>query len=124
MTETGERSPATPRRSSAVRRGQEYSGERDMERFWAEVAPRREPSNRRWYIPVLLALVVLSVPWYFGAGSVGAVVAGLPVWVWMTIACTLGVACVTAWGALRLWGDEEEGNQGAEPGAAPGKPEE
>lgn len=92
----GERNP----RTSA-----EYDGERDMEAFWAAAAPKSEPLRQRWYAPLLILLILLSVPWYRQAGTIGTFIAGLPVWVWTSLVCSVGVAIVTALAILRFWKD-------------------
>ncbi len=102
MMKTPEVSPrSTPHRP-------EYNGERDMERFWREAVPKREPAKQRWYIPGLLAFIVLSIPWYFEAGHVGRVIGGLPVWVWIAVGCTFGVSCLTALATLFFWHDDPD----------------
>ena len=83
----------------------QYSGERDMEAFWRAAKLPSEPAKQRWYIPTLLIFVVLSVPWYFASGHTGRVLGGLPVWVWITLGCSLVVACLTGVAALRFWVD-------------------
>ena len=79
-----------------------------MDRFWEEAAPRVEPFKQKWYIPLLVLFVILSVPWYRDAGEMGSVIAGLPVWVWTSLACSLGVAVLTAIAALFFWADGED----------------
>ena len=85
----------------------EYRGERDIERFWREVAPRREPVQRRWFLPTVLGLLVLSVPWYLPTGYMGRLFGGLPGWVWMALLCSAGISALTAFMALRHWHDDE-----------------
>lgn len=90
----------------------EYQGGRDMDLFWAEVKPKREPMERWWYLPTVLAIVVLSVPWYWETGTVGKIIGGLPVWVWITVVCSLAISSLTAWVALRHWDDDEPAGRG------------
>jgi hypothetical protein len=85
----------------------EYDGQRDMDAFWAAAAPTSEPARRRWYVPLLLFLVVLSVPWYRKAGSMGELILGMPAWVWTSLFCTVGVSALTAFGILKYWRDED-----------------
>jgi len=87
---------------------QEYSGERDMDRFWREVAPRKEPLQKRWYLPSIILLAIVSVPWYLPPGFVGRLYGGLPIWVWTTLFCSLCIAGVTSYVALRAWHDDED----------------
>lgn len=83
----------------------EYHGERNPEEFWEEASPQDEPVRRRWYIPVILLLLIVGAPWYWTAGQAGPTFAGLPVWVWITIASTFGLALLTAFMALVYWKD-------------------
>ena len=85
----------------------EYSGERDMDCFWREIRPRREPLQLRWFLPTVLLLVIASVPWYLPAGTVGRIVLGLPVWIWTALLCALGVGAVTSYVALCAWRDDD-----------------
>ncbi len=78
-----------------------------MDAFWAEAAPSSEPARRWWYVPSLLVLVVLSVPWYREAGAMGELILGMPAWVWTSLVCTVGVSALTAFGILAYWRDED-----------------
>ena len=86
----------------------EYAGERDMERFWSEITPQREPMNKRWFLPVVIVLVLASVPWYLPAGFVGRLIGGLPIWIWTTMVCSFLIAGVTCYMALQEWGDDAD----------------
>lgn len=86
----------------------EYADARDDEAFWAAVELEREPARQRWYIAAIVLLVAFSVPWYFASGSIGAIVAGLPVWVWLSLGCSVGLSTVTAIAVLRFWVDSKE----------------
>ena len=99
--------PETHPRSSDERSQEEYDGERDMERFWREATPRSEPTALRWYIPLLLVLIALSIPWYLPEGHVGSVIAGFPLWIWIALGCSLGIAILTACAILRSWKDDD-----------------
>lgn len=98
--------PETPLEGTDERTQREYAGERDMDRFWREAVPRAEPATRRWYIPLLLVLIVISIPWYFSEGHVGRVIAGFPVWIWIALGSAFGVALLTACAILRFWKDD------------------
>ena len=87
----------------------EYTGERDMSRFWREIKPRREPLDKRWFLPSVLVLMVISVPWYLPSGFVGRLYGGLPVWIWIALVCSVLLAAITSFVALRSWRDDEEG---------------
>lgn len=99
-------SESPPRRSDKHSR-KEYDGERDMDRFWQEAKPRSEPTALRWYVPTILVLIVLSIPWYLPSGQVGTVVAGFPLWIWTALGCSLGIAILTAFAILRSWKDDD-----------------
>ena len=86
----------------------EYAGERDMDRFWRVAQSIREPFQQRWYIPAVLVLVIVSVPWYRKPGVVGKLIGGLPAWVWTSLLCTVGVSALIAVGVLRFWRDDTE----------------
>ena len=89
----------------------EYRDERDMEQFWANIEPRREPIQKRWFLPLVLIILVISVPWYWPEGTVGKKVMGLPFWFWITIGCSVAISCVTAMMALLFWDDDEFHNE-------------
>ena len=97
-------SEQTPPPENAAPR--EYDGERDMDRFWEATRVSVEPSKQRWYLPLTFILVVFSVPGYYKAGHMGAIVAGFPIWIWTALACSFGVACLTALAILRFWNDD------------------
>lgn len=88
----------------------EYQGERDMDAFWAEIKPEREPMQQRWFLPAILGILAISVPWYWKAGATGPIILGLPLWIWVALACSLAVSTITALMALRYWRDEEFDN--------------
>lgn len=93
------------------RRG-EYDSERDMEAFWAEIRPRREPMQQAWFLPLILVLLAVSIPWYREPGEIGAMAAGLPGWVWTALAASGLIALVTAVMSIVFWDDDEEDGAG------------
>ena len=100
----------------------DYSDERDPDVFWAAVRPADEPLRHRWFLPAVVAILIVSVPWYLPSSVGDRLALGLPVWTWITILCGLALAMVTAFASLRLWrdgGDVADGNEGEdrEPGA-------
>ena len=86
----------------------EYNGERDMERFWEANQLESEPVKQKWFIPILVLLILISVPWYREAGEMGNMIGGLPGWVWTSLICSLGVSVLTAVGVLVFWKDKGE----------------
>ena len=102
----------------------EYAGERDMDHFWDVAQLKREPARQWWYIPLILVLILVSIPWFGAAhtrvdgeyGSVSiqygpvnweAVHLGLPVWIWIPLVCTLGLSILTSVAILRFWRDDD-----------------
>jgi hypothetical protein len=100
-----------------AKRLSDYGDERDQDAFWEAIRPADEPLRHRWFLPTVIAILAISVPWYLPASVGGRLIAGLPVWTWITIACGLFLAVVTAFASLRLWrdgggeGPEEAGGQ-------------
>ncbi len=85
----------------------EYDNQRDMDLFWKEVKPQREPIQQWWYVPLVVLIAVISVPWYWKQGVTGKIIAGLPLWIWVTILCSAAISVITATMALRHWDDED-----------------
>lgn len=85
----------------------EYADERDEQAFWEAIRPEREPSSTRWFLPAVVALLVLGTPWHAWLGWTVAVWRGLPLWVWVSVACGLGISLVTAVASIRAWRDPE-----------------
>ncbi len=79
-----------------------------MELFWSSITPRDEPVRRRWFLPVVALLILISVPWYLPQGFVGGLPGGLPLWVWVTLACSVALSCLTCWMAIKVWRDDVE----------------
>lgn len=79
-----------------------------MDAFWAAAVPAHEPINKRWYIPAAVFLMLIGTPWFWPAEEEGPAFAGLPVWVWMTIGASFCLSVLTAFGAIRLWRDDNE----------------
>lgn len=87
----------------------EYNDERDMDRFWAVASTlSKEPLRQKWFLPALIACIVLSIPWYRTPGESGSIIAGLPVWIWISLACAAGVSLITAIGVLVFWKDSDD----------------
>ena len=86
----------------------EYQGERDMDAFWSAAKLKKEPSKQKWFLPILILLILCSVPWYRSEGQMGSVFLGFPVWIWTSIIYSLGVAVLTAVGILGYWKDDDD----------------
>lgn len=98
--------PAPPGPPSHV---DEYDSERDMDAFWANIRPRREPMQQVWFLPLILLLLAINIPWYRESGEIGSVVLGLPVWVWTALISSALLAMVTAAMSIFFWDDDEDG---------------
>lgn len=87
----------------------EYNDDRDMNRFWSVATSlTKEPVLQKWFLPALLLCIVISVPWYLPSGESGAIIGGLPIWVWTSLGCTIGIGILTAIGALIYWKDPND----------------
>ena len=65
------------------------------------------PRPTRWWIGVVyLILFGMSVPWYLPARSPVPLWLGLPYWVVLSIAASVGVALFTAFVVVRRWPDD------------------
>ncbi len=97
------------------RRLSQYADERDPDVFWAAVRPEDEPVRHRWFLPAVVVILIVSVPWYLPPSVGDRLAGGLPVWTWVTILCGLALAAVTAFASLRLWRDGADEAGGDDP---------
>ena len=51
---------------------------------------------RRILLAAIALLYVLSIPWYRAGGEAAGIVAGLPSWVTLALACYVGVAILNS----------------------------
>ena len=65
----------------------------------------REPRSHPWIWAVYIALFGASVPWYLPAGRPLTLWFGLPHWVVISIAASLGVALFTVFVVSRFWSE-------------------
>ncbi len=84
----------------------EYANERDPDVLWSAIRPADEPIRHRWFLPTVVVILTLSVPWYLPSELGDRLVGGLPLWTWITVVCAAALAAVTAWASLRLWRNE------------------
>ncbi|MFH1571055.1 MAG: hypothetical protein ABIL09_23885 [Gemmatimonadota bacterium] len=75
-----------------------------------------EPRRTWWVWPVYLGLYALAIPWYWPAGYRGPLVAGLPLWVAVSVGAVLGLAIWTAIVIAVTWKD-----RGDAAGRVPGR---
>jgi hypothetical protein len=66
-------------------------------------------SHGRYRIYWLLVgiLLLAGIPWYRSAGSQDVLIAGIPLWGWVSIGSAVSISALTAWAALRWWPDGE-----------------
>ena len=65
-----------------------------------------EPLRHRWFLILVGVMALGAAPlWFVGRETV--FVAGLPLWLWSSMAFTAGLAVVTAWAMLRWWRDDD-----------------
>lgn len=69
---------------------------------------RLEPRRRTWIWLVYAALYALAIPWYWPVGYRGPLVAGLPLWVFVSLLAVLALALWTAWVVVICWRDRSE----------------
>ena len=89
----------------------EYGDQRDEDELWRSMTPESEPTRVRLFLPLVLVIVVLSVPWYLPGELASRVYSGLPVWVWCTLAASACLSTLTCWASLRWWRDEDPGTE-------------
>ncbi len=87
----------------------EYANERDADVLWSAIRPADEPLRHRWFLPAVVVILTLSVPWYLPSETGDRLVGGLPLWTWITVVCAAALAAVTAWASLCLWRNELDG---------------
>ncbi len=75
----------------------------------AMVALEDEPIRHVWVWFVYVGLFAISIPWYFPAGDYPSIWFGLPSWVVISFAATVGVALFTVFVIRNYWsaGDPE-----------------
>ena len=66
-------------------------------------ALKDEPAKHIWLWFVYVGLFALSIPWYFPAGQYPSVWFGLPSWVVISLASTVGIALFTVFVIRRYW---------------------
>lgn len=76
---------------------------------WDElVGLRQEPRKKRWIWLVYLVLFAVAIPWYWPPSYRGALVAGLPMWVAVTIGSIVLLAGWTVFVITKYWIDPDE----------------
>jgi hypothetical protein len=75
-----------------------------------EPAPTRpqEPLHRPWIWAVYALLFGIAIPWYLPRDESLRIWLGLPHWVVISLAATLGIALFTVFVIRRFWIEEDE----------------
>ena len=78
----------------------------------------REPARQFWYIPLIILIIVVSIPWsglrFFEteapagpSSNSETIILGLPLWIWIPLGGTLCLSILTAFAVLRFWRDDD-----------------
>lgn len=70
----------------------------------------RRRTRRRTAVSIV-ALLVLSVPWYFPAGDGGPFIGGAPLWFLVSFACYTAIAAIVAVRLPAIWDDGGRGGR-------------
>lgn len=62
----------------------------------------------RWIVATYAILFTLAVPWYFPADQIQPVVAGIPLWAFVSLACSVAISILTAYLALTHWPESKQ----------------
>ena len=73
-----------------------------------ESAAHNEPCRQRWVWVVYALLFASSVSWYLPGHAQTLIWFGLPAWVVLSLAITLGIALFTVFVIREYWQEEEE----------------
>ncbi|PTM58200.1 hypothetical protein [Desmospora activa] len=68
----------------------------------------KEPIRKKWIWFVMLVILLGSVPFYFPVGTIGVVIGGFPLWVWVSLTFTVLLSAYLSWICLTQWKLEEE----------------
>jgi hypothetical protein len=76
---------------------------------WDElVGLQQEPRKKGWVWLVYLVLFAIAIPWYWPPSYRGSLVAGLPMWVAVTIASIILLAGWTVFVITKYWIDPDD----------------
>ena len=78
-----------------------------VEELLREATPEDEPTRLRAFLPLILLLVLINIPWYLSAEFAGQRFLGLPLFAWIALATSLCISVVTAYVGLRRWKDTQ-----------------
>ncbi|SFQ59628.1 hypothetical protein SAMN05421810_110115 [Amycolatopsis arida] len=88
----------------------------------ADRARPREPIRNPWIWLGLAVIVLVGVPWYLPAGTIGPIVLGLPLWTLVAMGSSVVLCGYLTWVLSRRWNlaeDTEEAGQAGEAGDRP-----
>ena len=69
---------------------------------------QQEPRKKGWVWLVYLLLFAVAIPWYWPPSYRGPLVAGLPMWVAVTVVSVALLAAWTAFVITRYWKDVDD----------------
>lgn len=71
----------------------------------SDTSDRRDPGRRLWIWIVYGCLFAASIPWYLPSNDHPPIWLGLPYWVVLSLAATVGIAVFTVFVVFRYWSD-------------------
>jgi hypothetical protein len=81
----------------------------------------REPVRVKWIWPVLIAIILLGVPWYLPQGAIEPIIIGFPYWALISVIMTIVLSLFLGYVILNWWSMEsllekepEHGNKGGD----------
>ncbi|MBE3519141.1 MAG: hypothetical protein IMW97_02435 [Firmicutes bacterium] len=66
----------------------------------------REPVRVKWIWPVLVAIILLGVPWYLPQGSIEPIILGFPYWAFISVVMTIALSFFLGYVILNWWSME------------------
>lgn len=63
----------------------------------------REPIRIKWIWPVLVAIIVLGVPWYLPQGSYKPIIMGFPYWTFISALLTVALSLFLGYVMTYCW---------------------
>lgn len=66
----------------------------------------REPVRVKWIWPVLIAIILLGVPWYLRQGAIEPIIMGFPYWALISVIMTVVLSVFLGYVILNWWSME------------------
>ncbi|HHW25724.1 MAG TPA: hypothetical protein GXX23_00065 [Firmicutes bacterium] len=74
----------------------------------------REPIKVKWIWPVLIAIILLGVPWYFPQGAVEPIILGFPLWAFVSLVMSVVLSLFLYYVVTNHWRMENPSGQAPE----------